>query len=54
MELNNHTSSTTINSKVNKRQAIRFCPYDASVLGPNKYCTKCDKCKSREYLSYID
>ena len=28
-----------------KRQAVRFCPFDGSLLGPNKFCQRCDKCK---------
>ena len=29
-----------------KRSVVRFCPTDGSLLARNKYCEKCQKCKS--------
>ena len=30
-----------------KKPITRFCPTDGSLLGPNKLCTRCQKCNNR-------
>ena len=32
-------------SATQRKTLVRFCPNDGSLLGPNKYCTRCQKRK---------
>ena len=35
-----------MNANIQKKKPItRFCPTDGSLLGPNKFCSRCQKCK---------